>query len=711
VQCGVPRLRCRHPRGRGAARQSPRRLTTVCVPCAAQVLRAPGGWTAGGCKGKVWYYTSTGALRAGPDSIADSGIKFGEGDVILLDLDVRARELRIARGAGSSEPGRVGFSSRPQPLAARRPGAEAGAPRQGYAFECIPAIPLEAPGAEDVFASTVCVAVTMFFEGACCELVPLEPPEGCELPDHTASSAVWEGRESWANKIWPLFPPFTLASASHGDVAPAGGPPSVPRLSLTGVGDVSGGLGLNKGGASSGREPVSAGREGPASGGRDWSGSDRDGSSSDRSGDRRLPSPHPAGPLSSRSGGTIASNSPGRNVASGADSRGPLGLGGPRPSPRLAGGGLGGGKTPRSLSIAGQSPQITPRNQNPPSSPPRRAASPRGTSPRMSERTAFMSPRLPSPKTTPRGSLSIMSSSSPRKPLEALPATLTLQQHQKMESMLNRIETLEAMVTRTLAENRRLESQLVSSRRANANGDACEGGGRDDAAAIAEGDTLARAAMESDGKPPLSPTTPRVPARHTTCESEPGNSTAATRASRGIKVRDNSSGAKCERPSESVEPGEPGANVALRASGHDSNAVAAASEPYPPADHSQTFATNAAGRDADAPGQSGPAVDRNPFRLSDVWEVNPEEVSRTRCIGRGACGTVWEGEWRRAKVAIKDLDRAPGAQRAGQAAGAVLMDHDREMLAAFRGEVAQLACLRHPNVLAFFGAVSRGDKV
>ena len=91
-------------------------------------------------------------------------------------------------------------------------------------------------------------------------------------------------------------------------------------------------------------------------------------------------------------------------------------------------------------------------------------------------------------------------------------------------------------------------------------------------------------------------------------------------------------------------------------------------------------------------------------------------------------------------MAIKDLDTPHGAQFApGAAAGADVMDHDREMLAAFRGEVlnfskelfmgtlhrkhnraltseyfckvAQLACLRHPNVLAFFGAVSRGDKV
>ena len=87
------------------------------MPCAEQVLEAPGGWTSSGCTDKVWYYTSTGALRAGPDSIADSGMKFGEGDVILLDLDVRARELRIARGMCTVELGRVGFSSRPQPLA------------------------------------------------------------------------------------------------------------------------------------------------------------------------------------------------------------------------------------------------------------------------------------------------------------------------------------------------------------------------------------------------------------------------------------------------------------------------------------------------------------------------------------------------------------------------------------------------------------------
>ena len=219
------------------------------MPCAEQVLEAPGGWTSSGCTDKVWYYTSTGALRAGPDSIADSGMKFGEGDVILLDLDVRARELRIARGMCTVELGRVGFSSRPQPLAARRPTADASAaPRQ--VFECIPAIPLAAAVADDVFASIVCVAVTMFFDGACCELVPLEPPSGCALPDHTAEAL--EGRDNWANRIWPLFPPFTLASANHGDVVHAGGPPSVPRLSLTGVRDVSGFSGLSKGGTSSG---------------------------------------------------------------------------------------------------------------------------------------------------------------------------------------------------------------------------------------------------------------------------------------------------------------------------------------------------------------------------------------------------------------------------------------------------------------------------
>ena len=95
-------------------------------------------------------------------------------------------------------------------------------------------------------------------------------------------------------------------------------------------------------------------------------------------------------------------------------------------------------------------------------------------------------------------------------------------------------------------------------------------------------------------------------------------------------------------------------------------------------------------------------------RLSDVWEVQPSEVARVRCIGRGACGTVWQGHWRHARVAIKDLDVLVGSAEGGSLG---LMDHQFEMLTAFRVEVAQLTLLRHPNILAFYGAVSSGDKL
>ena len=45
-------------------------LHQCCCAIATQVLKAPGGWTACECENKVWYYTSTGAVRSGPTSIA-----------------------------------------------------------------------------------------------------------------------------------------------------------------------------------------------------------------------------------------------------------------------------------------------------------------------------------------------------------------------------------------------------------------------------------------------------------------------------------------------------------------------------------------------------------------------------------------------------------------------------------------------------------------
>ena len=141
-------------RGRGASRQvcprraqrRPRRAAdarTRLDLLAAQVVKAPGGWTARDCEHKVWYYSSTGALRAGPHSIVDSGLKFGDGDVILLDWSVREGALRIARGVASSEPARVGFSSRSQPLPAMRPSVHGSAlSRQVHAFQYLPVLTL-----------------------------------------------------------------------------------------------------------------------------------------------------------------------------------------------------------------------------------------------------------------------------------------------------------------------------------------------------------------------------------------------------------------------------------------------------------------------------------------------------------------------------------------------------------------------------------------
>ena len=71
----------------------------------AQVMAAPGGWTGGGCEGKVWYYTSTGWLRAGPAPIAETGMRFDKGDTILLDVRMDDGEVWLARGSGATSEG------------------------------------------------------------------------------------------------------------------------------------------------------------------------------------------------------------------------------------------------------------------------------------------------------------------------------------------------------------------------------------------------------------------------------------------------------------------------------------------------------------------------------------------------------------------------------------------------------------------------------
>ena len=303
-----------------------------------------------------------------------------------------------------------------------------------------------------------------------------------------------------------------------------------------------------------------------------------------------------------------------------------------------------------------------------------------------------MSPRVPSPRTTPRGTL--VPSVSPRKPLEALPATLTLQQHQKMEAMLNRIDTLEAMVTRTLAENRRLQAQVKSGQRAASNSDVCEVGEEERAAKCPASAVVEQHAHAS------------------------GEQTCIARAPRkvAIKFRDEADDqVKVDIDNLTNRPGTALLTVPRVIGGcmHQSAADGAGR------------VEGGAGVDGvEGGGRQDAAAERREewagasvrtcLRLSDIWEVNPAEVKRLRCIGRGACGTVWEGEWRRARVAVKDLDSPAGACGDGKGLrdpreGAI--GHDKEMLASFRGEVEQLSCLRHPHILGFYGAVSRGDKL
>jgi hypothetical protein len=76
------------------------------------------------------------------------------------------------------------------------------------------------------------------------------------------------------------------------------------------------------------------------------------------------------------------------------------------------------------------------------------------------------------------------------------------------------------------------------------------------------------------------------------------------------------------------------------------------------------------------------------------WEIAPGALTKRRCIGRGRSGAVWVGQWRYARVAIKELGPA--------AAGVV----PPGLVRAFREEAAERWALRHPNLLTVFGAVA-----
>jgi hypothetical protein len=101
------------------------------------VLMPEGGWIADACEGQVWHYSSTGGIRDGPSVLYETGVRYSEGDTVIVALDMEKGQLHFAR-AGAS----------PMPIVEVPKGAE------------------------------LCIAVAMYMQGCGCNLreVPLLSP-------------------------------------------------------------------------------------------------------------------------------------------------------------------------------------------------------------------------------------------------------------------------------------------------------------------------------------------------------------------------------------------------------------------------------------------------------------------------------------------------------------------------------------------------------
>lgn len=75
------------------------------------------------------------------------------------------------------------------------------------------------------------------------------------------------------------------------------------------------------------------------------------------------------------------------------------------------------------------------------------------------------------------------------------------------------------------------------------------------------------------------------------------------------------------------------------------------------------------------------------------WLINPDEVQLGPRIGGGSFGTTYVAEWRGAKVAVKSTGTPETAADALN----------------FLREIDAFACLKHPNILPFVGAVLNRD--
>eukprot|EP01116_Phalansterium_solitarium_P025293 TRINITY_DN9590_c0_g2_i1.p1 TRINITY_DN9590_c0_g2~~TRINITY_DN9590_c0_g2_i1.p1 ORF type:complete len:976 (+),score=404.90 TRINITY_DN9590_c0_g2_i1:228-3155(+) len=75
------------------------------------------------------------------------------------------------------------------------------------------------------------------------------------------------------------------------------------------------------------------------------------------------------------------------------------------------------------------------------------------------------------------------------------------------------------------------------------------------------------------------------------------------------------------------------------------------------------------------------------------WEIQPDEITLGRRLGRGSYGEVWKGLWRNTPCAIKKLYTSDSAPAVSD-----------KTLRELRSEVDVLCRLRHPSVTLFMGA-------
>ena len=74
------------------------------------------------------------------------------------------------------------------------------------------------------------------------------------------------------------------------------------------------------------------------------------------------------------------------------------------------------------------------------------------------------------------------------------------------------------------------------------------------------------------------------------------------------------------------------------------------------------------------------------------WEIDPSELRLGPCLGQGSFGNVNLAWWRGTQVAVKTIRRS--------------LVNEEDAMGIFWGELGLMCSLRHPNIVAFLGAVT-----